>query len=89
MSVFGFACGDYACVLITIAHKAAGASLSTRHSLRPLFSLGVCFAKLGRIAPRECGGVFSVIASEAKQSRAGQFLDCFVANAPRNDSEAV
>jgi hypothetical protein len=43
------------------------------------------FAKLGRIAPRECGGVFEifhVIASEAKQSispRKGR-MDCFVAS---------
>jgi hypothetical protein len=31
-------------------------ALSTRHSLRPLLILGEDFlAKLGRIAPRECG----------------------------------
>src|SRR6266851_4637808 len=40
----------------TFAREAAGAA-GTRHSLRPLFIEGHCPAKLGRIAPRECGGV--------------------------------
>src|SRR5471032_1380554 len=47
--------GDYACVLFYFARKAAGA-LSARYSLRPLISEGgTSTAKLGRIAPRECG----------------------------------
>jgi hypothetical protein len=40
---------------IFITREAAGA-LRARHSLRPLISKGrTCRAKLGRIAPRECG----------------------------------
>ena len=44
--------------LFYFACEAAGAS-SARHSLRPLISEdGMFRIKLGRIAPRECGGVF-------------------------------
>src|ERR1700726_284200 len=50
-----------ACVRATLsfARKAAGAS-GARHSLRPLiFRWRNCFAKLGRIVPRECGAALS------------------------------
>ena len=71
----------------------------TRHSLRPLiFSEGRDDASLGHFVPRECEGVSTVIASEAKQSRVSRGdMDCFVAEpvigprvradplAPRND----
>jgi hypothetical protein len=36
------------------AREAAGASQSTRHSLRPLFFGGWSMQQLGRVTPREC-----------------------------------
>src|ERR1700720_1364080 len=60
------ACGNAGCsgatvvttrVLSTLAHEAAGAT-GTRHSPRPLFSGRMIQAQLGRIAPRDRGGVF-------------------------------
>src|SRR5437868_6996343 len=74
-------CPVCSCALcfVQTAHETAGAA-RIRHSLRPLFEEGGAFlAKLGRIAPRECGRTSSrclkcefechlVIASEAKQS---------------------
>ena len=47
---FGEPVVTLACVLLSFAHKAAGA-LDTRYSLRPL--LGVSASRLGRIAPRD------------------------------------
>jgi hypothetical protein len=78
---------------VHIAHETAGAA-RIRHSLRPLYLRGRrLLANLGRNAPRECGVVFAVIASEAKQSMSPheERMDCFVARAPRNDevSESV
>ena len=52
---FGWTCGDYACVLLPFAHKAAGAA---KHPAFPAPSVVLrdkIDAKLGRIAPRECG----------------------------------
>src|ERR1700734_1252850 len=49
-------CGDYACVLFSFAHKAAGASRA-RLSLRPLISGRDVSANLGRVTSRECGTV--------------------------------
>jgi hypothetical protein len=80
---FGFICGDYTCVLSTIAHKAAGAA---KHPAFPAPSLLSRDASMiqssGAIAPRGCGRAsFAVIASVAKQSRAArEILDCFVAS---------
>src|ERR1700690_3472662 len=64
--------------VLFVAHAAVGA-LGTRSSLRPLiFFWGQDHASPGRIAPRECGRVFSVIArSEAtKQSIRSFFMRC-------------
>src|SRR3984885_2014670 len=49
---------EYSCayLLPICAHEAAGAS-GARHSPRPLFSGRRLIANLGRIPPRECGGV--------------------------------
>jgi hypothetical protein len=44
---------------IYFAREAAGAT-GTRLSLRPLSFEGHCLAKLGRVAPRECGFVFEI-----------------------------
>jgi hypothetical protein len=58
----------------------------TRHSLRPLFMLGVIGAKLGHSCRGNVHSCLSVIASAAKQSKARfEALDCFVGIAPRND----
>jgi hypothetical protein len=56
-------CSDCTCMLVCafsahIARETAGAA-STRHSLRPLPLGAKRFAKPGRNAPRECGGVFN------------------------------
>src|SRR5438445_11810913 len=64
-----------------IARETAGAA-STRSSLRPLISRRAKGdANLGRITPRECETVSTVIASEAKQSmsRHKERMDCFAA----------
>src|SRR5882724_3445094 len=42
------------------AREAAGA-VGTRRSLRPLFFWAHLHAQLGRIAPRECGGVAAAV----------------------------
>src|ERR1700730_4013756 len=76
--------------LHNFAHETAGAA-RTRSSLRPLIGgQGDLIAKLGRKTPRDREGVFTIIASEAKQSSFlfSQKLDCFVARAPRNDEVA-
>src|SRR5882672_10123108 len=64
--------------VLFVAHAASGAT-RIRHSLRPLLiSRAVRFQQLGHPVPRECGCMFPVIASEAKQSRvACSALDCF------------
>src|ERR1700681_157709 len=55
-------CGDYARVLTShFAREAAGA-LGARHSPRPRFSGANVLQKLGRIAPRDRGVIFDVIA---------------------------
>src|SRR5205814_1256235 len=55
-------------MLFYFACEAAGASRA-RHSLRPLFGRKI-HASLGRIAPRECGGVCCVSTAVIARSEA-------------------
>ena len=78
----GCTCGDYARVPLThFAREAMGAA-GTRHSPRPLFfgAKDSCTTRAHR-APRECGGVFAVIArsacDEAIHSHCALAMDCF------------
>jgi hypothetical protein len=54
--VFRWTCGDALACFLLFARGAAGAA-GTRLSLRPLFFKAKEHAQLGRIAPREGGGV--------------------------------
>jgi len=56
-----------ACAYLT-AHAAADAP-SVRHSLRPLFFEGTLTQQLGRIAPRECGGVSEIGATSLRGAK--------------------
>ena len=76
---------------VHIAHETAGAA-RIRHSLRPLIREGEEFPHNSGASCREIEKLrLAVIASEAKQSiaRRNERMDCFVANAPRNDVEGA
>src|ERR1700756_3565629 len=47
---FGFICGDYTCVLSTIAHKAAGAAKHPAFPAPSFFSRVCVASKLGRVS---------------------------------------
>ena len=65
---FGFICSDYACVLLSFAHKAAGAA---KHLAFPApSSLRVIGAKLGREVRRENAELHPVIPGQASKASA-------------------
>src|SRR6266581_8424082 len=70
-------CGDYARVLTSHFAREAVGALGTRHSLRPLFSLGGwILQKLGRIAPRDRGCISAITAGMDDLCRFGLISSC-------------
>jgi hypothetical protein len=65
-----------ACAYLT-AHAAADAP-SVRHSLRPLFFEGTSTQQLGRIAPRECGGVWLKLGRRHCEERSDEAIQSFL-----------
>jgi hypothetical protein len=65
---FGFICGDYTCVLSTIAHKAAGAA---KHPAFPAPSdfFGRSMQQLGRNSRRECEVASTAVMSRQRVAR--------------------
>src|SRR6516225_3932580 len=76
MSMFGFICGDYTCVLSTLAHKAAGAA---KHPAFPAPSLraraGSCMTRAKRAAGMRM---------HVSNRRVGQRRLCAVPTTPRH-----
>jgi len=91
--VCGFTCGEYACVLLCFAHKAAGAAQHPAFPAPSSLSRTWFMQDSGASAPRE-RGVMSLWShcerSEAIQkSLREDILDCFVRFAPRNDERCL